>query len=107
MGMFTGAQANTSETTRAMRRRTDMFRYAELKELIATDSDSADQHDGDLDTDTTTIIGVAPDLQQKVVCQVCTSSVVSQVSHTLTAVRPGHDPNRRGLHALDCQQTGR
>ena len=106
MGMFTGAQANTSETTQAMRRRTDMFRYAELKELIATHS-SADQHDRDLNTDTTTIIGVAPDLQQKVVCQVCTSSVVSQVSHTLTAVRPGHDPNLRGLHALDCQRTGR
>ena len=67
---------------------------------------STGQHGGDLNTDTITIIGATLDLQEKVVRQVRTSSVDSQVSDPLTAARLGHDPDQRRLHALDRQQAG-
>jgi len=53
---------------------------------------STGQHGGDLNTDTITIVGVTPDLQEKVVCQVSIASVGSPTCFPpADTVYPGHE----------------
>lgn len=74
---------------------------AELKELIAMHSSHA-THGGDLKTDTVTIIGATLDLQEKVVKQVRTQiHYLTPKDLTEMVLHPtGHDPYRRGVHAV-------